>query len=351
MTEQAANKAKPLLDCLRGNQTDKIPFWLMRQAGRYLPEYQEIRKKAGGFLEMCLTPDLACTVTLQPIERFGFDAAILFSDILIVPYALGQSLRFDEGIGPILEPIRDEKAINALKHKDFIAKIAPVLETIHLLKKSLPANKTLIGFAGAPWTVTAYMIEGKTSRDFINGKKLAFAEPEQFQKLLDIITDHTILYLSEQIKAGADCIQIFDSWAGMLDEQSFYKYVIKPTQKIIDTLKSQFPECPIICFPRQAGLMLEIYSQSCAADAISLDSSVPLNTAQKIQKNKIVQGNLDPVWLLEGGKGMENTLIRLLDKLGKDRYIFNLGHGILPQTPTDHVKKLCDIIQNYQKTS
>ena len=351
MTEQTPPTTKPLLNCLRGNKTEKIPFWLMRQAGRYLPEYQEIRKKAGGFLEMCLTPELACAVTLQPIERYDFDAAILFSDILIVPYALGQALRFDEGIGPILEPIRDVNAINALIKNDFMTKIAPVLQTLHLLKKSLPAHKTLIGFAGAPWTVTSYMIEGKTSRDFTNSKKFAFSEPEQFQKLLDIITDNTILYLSEQIKAGADCIQIFDSWAGMLDEQSFYKYVIKPTQKIIDSLKKQFPDCPIICFPRQAGLMLEIYSQSCAADALSLDSSVPIAMAQKIQKNKIIQGNLDPVWLLEGGKGMENALIRLLDKLGKDRYIFNLGHGILPQTPTNHVKKLCDIIQNYQKTS
>ena len=339
---------KPLLDCLRGEKTEKIPFWLMRQAGRYLPEYQEIRKKAGGFMEMCLTPERAAIVTLQPIERFDFDAAILFSDILIVPYGLGQDLRFDEGIGPILTPIRDGTGLAKLDRSNFLSKISPICETLKIIKGKIAHNKTLIGFAGAPWTVASYMVEGKTSRDFTHSKNFAFTKPDQFQILIDLITESTIVYLGEQIKTGADCVQIFDSWAGMLDEFSFNQYVIKPTILIVNALKKQFPTIPIICFPRQAGLMLERYCQAIDADAISLDTSVPIESAKKIQKDKIIQGNLDPVWLVAGGKLMEDAILKLLDSLGKDGYIFNLGHGILPNTPPENVARLSKIIKDYQ---
>ncbi|MDI9349311.1 MAG: uroporphyrinogen decarboxylase [Candidatus Symbiobacter sp.] len=338
---------QPMLARLMGETTEKTPFWLMRQAGRYLPEYQAVRQKAGGFLELCLNPDLASQVTLQPIERFDMDGAILFSDILILAYGLGQNLRFDEGIGPILTPIRDLSGIHALNHSGFESKIAPVLETIKNLKRALTPSKTLIGFAGAPWTVTSYMIEGKTSRDFRHSKQFAFTQPDQFQILLDMVTDHTIIYLTRQIEAGVDCVQIFDSWAGMLDEESFTHFVIKPTQKIISALKTRFPACPIICFPRHAGLLLENFCQACPADAINLDPSVPLDVALKLKETHIVQGNLDPIRLLSGGPDLEKTILRWLDKMGNNRYIFNLGHGILPETPPEHVTRLAKVIKDH----
>jgi uroporphyrinogen decarboxylase len=312
----------------------------MRQAGRYLPEYREVRAKAGDFVTLCLTPDLAAEVTLQPIRRFGMDAAILFSDILLVPRALGQRLSF-ENDGPKLEPVSD---ITSLGTSDR-AMLDPVAEAVRRVRAELPDETTLIGFAGAPWTVATYMVEGGSSRDFHRVKAWSYRDPVGFAALIERITAATFGFLSLQVEAGVEVLQLFDSWAGALSPAGFERWVIAPTKHLVAALKVQFPQVPIIGFPRGAGLLYERYAAETGVDAVSLDTSVPAEFARdRLQRGGAVQGNLDPILLLVGGDAMQRAVTTLRETLGGGPYVFNLGHGILPETPPEHVAELARIL-------
>jgi uroporphyrinogen decarboxylase len=313
----------------------------MRQAGRYLPEYRELREKVGGFLDLCLTPEFAAEATLQPIRRFGLDAAILFSDILIVPYGLGQKLEYRDGEGPVLAPVRSLREFDRLDGRDLAERLAPVWRTVERVKPALGADTALIGFAGGPWTVATYMVEGGASRDFAAVKGWAISDPKGFSVLIDRLVEATILYLRGQITAGADAIQLFDSWAGILCESEFRRWVIEPTKRIVAALRMAFPSLPVIGFPRGAGLMYRAYFRETGVTALGLDPTVPLGVARtNLQAIGPVQGNLDPVTLLEGGAAMAREAATILESLGGGPFIFNLGHGVLPNTPPDHVRRL-----------
>jgi len=321
------------------------PVWLMRQAGRYLPEYRALRAEAGGFLDLVYNPSLAAEITLQPIKRFGFDAAILFSDILVVPHALGCGLRFAEGEGPILETIRDDEALEGLSLGGVSEKFEAVWRTVEGVKNKLPANTALIGFAGAPWTVASYMLEGGSSRDFAVAKRIMWRDPVFFDNLIDLLVEATIAYLDGQVRAGADALQLFDSWAGALPESEFRAWSIEPTKQIVAGIKAKHPKIPVIGFPRGAGPMLESYARETGVDGVSVDSSVPLSIMRALQKQVLVQGNLDPILLVAGGEPLRQAARRLVDGLSGGRHIFNLGHGIVPETPTDHVAALLDEVR------
>lgn len=336
---------KPLVRALQGETLAVPPVWLMRQAGRYLPEYRALRETVGGFLDLCLTPELAAEVTLQPVRRFALDAAILFSDILIVPYALGQALEYRDGEGPVLEPIRSAAAVSALSDADFRDRIAPVWRTVERVKAQLPPATALIGFAGAPWTVASYMIEGGSSRDFAAIKQWAFSDQNSFGDLIDRLVDATIVYLDGQIRAGAEVLQLFDSWAGVLPETAFRRWVIEPTKKIVGALRAAHPQVPIIGFPRGAGLMYRAYFAETGVTALSIDQMVPLDMArQTLQPLGTVQGNLDPLLLVIGGAAMAEAARQVVAALGAVPFIFNLGHGVLPTTPPDHVQALIELV-------
>lgn len=337
---------KPLLRVLQGEILDPPPVWLMRQAGRYLPEYREVRSQAGGFLNLCYTPDLAGEVTLQPIRRFGFDGAILFSDILVVPHALGQKVWFEEGRGPCLEPLRGVQDLANLDSGQLEERLRPVFATVSLLRRSLPEETTLIGFAGAPWTVASYMIEGGSSRDFLKAKRWAYSDPEGFEQLISLLVEATSGYLLAQIEAGAEAIQIFDSWAGVWPESEFRRWCLDPLKEIIRRVKAVRPEVPIIAFPRGAGLLYAAVADEAGADALSLDTTVPLEWARDVLQPKVaLQGNLDPAALLAGGAAQEEAVDRILDVLGSGRFIFNLGHGIDKHTPIENVTRLVEQIR------
>jgi len=340
---------KPLLRMLSGGPVGSAgapPIWLMRQAGRYLPEYRALRTKAPSFLDFCFTPDLAVEATLQPIRRFGFDAAIMFSDILVIPHALGQAVRFAEGHGPLLEPIRsaaDMQRLSALGLRD---RLAPVFETLRRLSAELPAQTTLIGFAGAPWTVASYMIEGAGGSDFVNAKRMAYGEPQLFAGLIDLLVESTIDYLTAQIEAGAEVLQLFDSWSGALAEPERRRWSLEPLTRITQRLKALHPEIPVILFPRGAGLLYGDFARTSGAAGLSLDSSLPLDwAAAELQPHLAVQGNLDPILLLTGGAALDREVKRILAGLGDGRFIFNLGHGILPETPIAHVERLLELVR------
>ncbi len=343
---------KPLLAALLGKAQKRVPFWLMRQAGRYLPEYREVREKAGGFFELVFDPDLAAEVTMQPVRRFGTDGAILFSDILVIPKALGQDVAFKEGEGPSLRPVRDEAALSLLNTKNFNATINPVGDTLvkvgQMLKTEGFAKTALIGFAGSPWTIACYMVEGGSSKDFIHVKGWAYRDPVGFGKLIDVITDATIKYLSLQIECGAEAVQLFDSWAGVLDEPLFRKWVINPTAVITRKLRATYPHIPVIGFPRGAGRMYQDYAQSTDVFAVGLDQTVPLKWAATLQAVKPVQGNLDPVCLLSGGDALYLAAEQILGSLWAGPFVFNLGHGILKETPPEHVTQLAEMIRGWQ---
>ena len=339
---------KPLLRVLRGETLDTPPVWLMRQAGRYLPEYREVRDKVGGFLDLCYSPALAAEVTLQPIRRFGFDAAILFADILVVPDALGQSVRFEEGEGPKLEPIRNVGGLGGLRLEGIHDRLAPVYETVSRLSESLPENTALIGFAGSPWTVASYMVEGASSRDFVHARGWALEDPDGFERLIGIIGNATVEYLCRQVEAGAEILQLFDSWAGVLAQDEFQRWVVEPTARLTAAVKKRHPGVPIIGFPRSAGLLYEDYVANAGVDAISLDSAVPLDWAVKrLQARLPVQGNLDPLLLLAGGDAMERGIREILTALSGGPFIFNLGHGIIKETPLDHVSRLMEVVRDW----
>lgn len=342
---------KLFLDALKGKRPKRVPFWMMRQAGRYLPEYRALRAEAGGFLDMVYNPEFACEVTLQPIRRNGMDAAILFSDILVIPQALGQDLTFTAGEGPRLDPIRNESGLKILNSGNVDEVLNPVYETVARIREGLERegfNETaLIGFAGAPWTVATYMVEGGSSKEFAHVKGWAIRDPAGFQKLNDLVTEATIHYLSRQVEAGAEALQLFDSWAGVLDETQFERWVIAPTKKIVAALKAEYPEIPLIGFPRGAGFLYERYAQETGVDALGLDPSVPLAEAVRLQKICPVQGNLDPVCLLAGGPALETRTREILDALSGGSFVFNLGHGVIKDTPPDHAGELAAIIKGY----
>ncbi|NBC96974.1 MAG: uroporphyrinogen decarboxylase [Deinococcus-Thermus bacterium] len=331
------------LDVLAGRPVDRPPFWYMRQAGRYLPEYRAVRAEAGSFLDLCFDPARACEVTLQPLRRYGMDAAILFSDILVIPHALGQPLAYVEGEGPKLDPVVDAAALGRLDAGRLHDVLGPVYETVERVRAGLPDGTALIGFAGAPWTVATYMVEGGGSRDFPATKRFAYGDPEGFQRLIDLLVSSTIDYLDRQIAAGAQAVQIFDTWAGALPESGFERWVIAPAKAIVAELKRRHPTTPVIGFPRGAGVLYGRYAAQTGIDALGLDTAVPPGwAAEALQPHVVVQGNLDPVMLVAGGDAMLAEAERIRGALAGGRHIVNLGHGILQQTPPDHVAALSE---------
>ena len=347
---ELANAPKPiksLLQVLNGETVTPPPIWLMRQAGRYLPEYRGLRKQAKTFLDFCYTPELVIEATLQPIRRFSLDAAIIFSDILVVPDALGQEVAFIEGGGPRLDPLRTAGGLKKLKLNAAEVRLRPIYEMIAQLRETLAPEVSLIGFAGAPWTLAAYMIEGKTSRDFLKAKKLAATEPEFFVKLLDLLVDAVSEHLIRQAKAGADAVQLFDSWAGVLSPKEFAAYSVEPTRAIIQNLQAAVPKTPVIGFPRGAGPLYKDYVKRSGVGGIGIDAAVsPEWAAAELQTGACVQGNLDPEALAEGGDRMHRETMRILGALGSGPLIFNLGHGIIPKTPPEHVSELLEIVRS-----
>ncbi|AVM75507.1 uroporphyrinogen decarboxylase [Magnetospirillum gryphiswaldense] len=340
---------KPFLRALAGETITPPPFWLMRQAGRYLPEYRATRTQAGSFLDLCYNPELAVEVTLQPLRRYGFDAAILFSDILVVPDGLGQGVAFKEGEGPVLTPIRSARDLDGLDISGLHDRMAPVYATVAGLSKAIPATTALIGFSGAPWTVATYMIEGGGSKDFSQAKKLMWAEPETFARLMELLIEATGQYLIRQIDAGAEAIQIFDTWAGALPETEFRRWVIEPARRLVERIHSERPGVPVIGFPRGAGILYEAYVTETKVDGVSLDSSVPLDWAARVLQPKCtVQGNLDPILLVAGGDALDAGIDRVLNTLGKGPFIFNLGHGIIPPTPPENVARLAQRVKAFK---
>ncbi len=353
--QRCDQRNKPFLDVLQGGKSKRVPFWFMRQAGRYLPEYRALRASKNGFLDMAMDVKAATEVTLQPIRRYGMDAAIIFSDILVIPYALGQSLDFVAGEGPKLDPIRDGEVIAKLHDRDFEAKLTPVYEALSQVRFGLRSegfNQTaLIGFAGSPWTVATYMVEGGSSKDFLNTKIFAALKPDEFQKLIDILVHYTSIYLIKQIEAGAESVQLFDSWAGVLDEESFERWVIAPNKEIVKRVRAAHPQTPIIGFPKGAGQNYSRYVEQTGVSAVGLDTQMSLKWAVENLQNLVpLQGNLDPVLLLIGGKAMEEGVLKILDELSGGPFIFNLGHGIIKETPPEHVEHLSKLIKDYPRS-
>ena len=336
--------AKPLLETVRGTRQPRPPLWIMRQAGRYLPEYRAIREKVGSFLELCYTPTLAAEVTLQPLRRFELDAAILFSDILVIPDALGQSVRFETGEGPQLEPITPE-GLGKLRPDGLLDHLAPVLETLQRVKSELAPDKTLIGFCGSPWTVATYMIAGHGSPDQAAARIFALQQPDAFSRLIDILIEASVAYLVAQFKAGADVVQLFESWALNLDERQFAAYVIEPNRRIVAGVRAQIPDAPIIGFPRGAAAMLPAYVAQTGVDALGLDYMTPIAIGRTLPSTLPVQGNLDPLRLLAGGPQMESRIEEIIAGFASRPHIFNLGHGIVPETPIAHVERLVEIVK------
>lgn len=333
------NKPRKLMAVLEGERQDVPPVWMMRQAGRYLPEYRQIRKEAGSFLDLCYNPDLATEVTMQPIRRFGFDAAILFSDILVIPDALGQTVRFEEGRGPVLDPLADSD-LKMLKPENAESHLKPVIDAVSQIRSVLSEETSLLGFCGAPWTVATYMIAGQSTSDQSPARLFAYRKPAEFESLLKLLSDVSAEYLVRQLQAGADAVQIFDSWSGVLDEDQFEQWCIRPVKRIVDKVRSVVPDAKIIGFPKGAASHYEHYRQKTGVDVLGLDWTVPLDFAAKLQKTGAVQGNLDPLRLIAGGRALEEGVDAILDSLGDGPLVFNLGHGITPDTPIAHVDEM-----------
>lgn len=337
------------LETLAGRRFATPPIWLMRQAGRYLPEYRAVRATTKSFLEFCYTPDKAVEVTLQPIRRFGFDAAIIFSDILVVPDALGQKVWFEEGEGPKLEALTDPAQFGKLSRARLGDFLAPVYEAIRRTRAALPKETALLGFAGAPFTLACYMIEGSGSRDFAKVKKWAYAHPESFGLLIDLLVDSVVDHLSNQVDAGADAVQLFDSWAGVLPEEQLFRWSLDPLVRIAKGLRERHPSVPIIAFPRAVGPAALMYRRPDSFSALSIDTGIGAHWAAKeLQPHICLQGNLDPIMLVAGGAALEREARRILDKLGHGSFVFNLGHGVVPQTPPEHVAQLVEIVRTWK---
>jgi uroporphyrinogen decarboxylase len=343
---------KIFLQALNKQPLNRPPFWFMRQAGRYLPEYRKLRKDTPNFLSFCYTPALTVEAALQPLRRFKPDAAILFSDILVIPDGLGQPVQFEEGVGPILEPLRSVNDLSVLKPARVLDHLEPVFESVRTLSAALPEDVALIGFAGSPWTVAYYMVEGRSGQDGSTVKAWAQEDPDGFQKLIDILVSVTTNYLLKQIENGVEVIQLFDSWSGLLEAEQFERWIIKPTREIIAGLKKVFPHTPVIGFPRGAGTQTFSYADQTGIDAISLDSDIaPVWARDHLQSLCPVQGNLDNQALRSGGDPLERETMHILQTLSDGPFIFNLGHGILPDTPPDHVIQVADIVRGYSHSS
>lgn len=335
---------KPLLAVLKGGKARKTPLWLMRQAGRYLPEYRALRAEKGGFLDLVQDPDAAAEVTLQPIRRFGFDGAILFSDILMVPFALGQDLRFEAGEGPRLSPPLVDSALAGLDSAR--GRLNPVYATVEKVADCLPETTTFLGFAGSPWTVATYMVAGQGSKDQGEARRLAYGDPAAFQAIVDAISGLTVDYLSRQVESGVEAVQLFDSWAGSLSPAQFERWVIAPTAALVAAFKARHPGTPVVGFPKGAGGKLAAYARETGVDAIGLDETVDSAWAHRILPPGLpVQGNLDPLALIAGGEALETAVGRILSSLAERPHIFNLGHGILPDTPISNVEKLIELVR------
>jgi uroporphyrinogen decarboxylase len=331
---------KKLLNVLAGKHETVPPIWLMRQAGRYLPEYRMVREKAGGFLDLCFNPELAAEVTLQPVRRFGFDAAILFSDILVVPLALGRKVEFQVGEGPKLEPL-DAAGLSGLRETIDTRVVAPVYETVRRVKALLGNNTALIGFCGAPWTVATYMIAGGATPDQAPARLLAYRDPDNFVQLINRLVEASVEYLVGQLEAGAEVVQIFDTWAGVLGPNQFERWCIAPTQKIVEGVRRRIPVAKIIGFPRGAGAMALPYVEMTGVSAIGIDWAFERAIARDTLQPRVpVQGNVDPLALLAGGTALDREVDDVMKELGSGPLIFNLGHGILPETPIAHVERM-----------
>ena len=336
-----------LLDTLRGKSGPRPPVWLMRQAGRYLPEYRALRAEKGGFLELVHDSEAAAEITLQPIRRFGFDGAILFSDILVIPHALGQDLAFLEGEGPHLSPPLVDAALGSLEAVP--ERLAPIYRTVRLVREQLGTDTTLLGFAGSPWTVATYMIAGQGSRDQQAARVMAYRDPLALQAILEAIVAASVDYLSGQIVAGAEAVQLFDSWAGSLAPAEFERWVVAPNAAIVAALKVRHPRVPVIGFPKGAGEKLPAYARETGVDAVGIDETIdPLWAARELPAAMPVQGNLDPLLLLAGGGELEVAARRILDAFAGRPHVFNLGHGIDKETPIAHVERLLATVRGWQ---
>jgi uroporphyrinogen decarboxylase len=338
-------RGKPLLRALRGETVRPIPYWLMRQAGRYLPEYRALRERAGSFLDLCYTPALAAEATLQPIRRFGMDGAILFSDILLVPQAMGQKLWFEPTGGPKLAAVRNRSDVEQLSLDQFESQLAPVYAAIRAVVPQLPAETTLLGFAGAPWTVATYMIEGGSSREFATILDRAMHGDAGFDAMIEKLIEATARHLLAEITAGVEAVQLFDTWAGIVPEAEFDRLVIAPTRRIVEQVHRAYPDVPVIGFPRGIGTRYRRYFAETGIDALSLDAETALETAQDLQSLGAVQGNLDPKRLVAGGSAFEEAVTGILDALDSGPFVFNLGHGVVPETPVAHVARLGELIR------
>src|ERR1700742_4170282 len=340
---------KPFIEVLAGRRQAPLPIWMMRQAGRYLPEYRELRAKAGGFLDLCFTPELAAEVTLQPIRRFHFDAAIIFSDILVIPYALGRSVRFEVGEGPRLDPLDTPDKVATLSRAADFTTLEPVYEALRRVRRELDPTIALIGFCGAPWTVATYMVAGQGTPDQAPARMMAYREPDAFARIIDTLVENSIQYLLGQLKAGADALQIFDTWAGVLPPREFRRWSIEPTRRIVDGVRRQVPDARIIGFPRGAGALLPDYVEATGVDAVSIDwAAEPSLIRERVQSRVAVQGNLDPLALIAGGAALDQAVDDVLANYAGGRLIFNLGHGIQPETPIVHVEQMIARVRAYR---
>ena len=340
---------KPFIEVLSGRRQPVPPVWMMRQAGRYLPEYRDLRAKAGGFLDLCFTPEYAAEVTLQPIRRFNFDAAIIFSDILVIPYALGRAVRFEAGEGPRLDPLDTPEQVATLTKQADFTKIEPVYEALRRVRGELDPKIALIGFCGAPWTVATYMVAGRGTPDQAPARMMAYRHPAAFADIIDVLVENSIHYLVGQLKAGAEVLQIFDTWAGVLPPREFEQWSIKPTKRIVAGVRKQVPDAKIIGFPRGAGAQLPAYVEATGVDAVSIDwAAEPSLIRERVQNRIAVQGNLDPLALIAGGAALDRAVDDVLSSYAAGRLIFNLGHGILPETPIAHVEQMLRRVRAYK---
>ncbi len=339
---------RPFVEVLAGHRQPVPPVWMMRQAGRYLPEYREVRAKAGGFLDLCFTPEFAAEVTLQPIRRFNFDAAIIFSDILVIPYALGRSVRFEAGEGPRLDPLDTPDKVGALSSSGDLAKLEPVFEALRRVRRELDSSIALIGFCGAPWTVATYMVAGQGTPDQAPARMMAYRHPDAFAKIIDVLVDNSVRYLLGQLDAGADVLQIFDTWAGVLPPREFQRWSVEPTRRIVEGVRAKVPRAKIIGFPRGAAALLPEYIAATGVDAVSIDwVAEPSLIRERVQTRVAVQGNLDPLALIAGGAALDRAVDDVLTNYASGRLIFNLGHGIQPETPIEHVEQMVRRVRAY----
>lgn len=340
---------KPFLEVLSGRRQPVPPLWMMRQAGRYLPEYRELRAKAGSFLDLCFTPEFAAEVTMQPIRRFNFDAAIIFSDILVIPHALGRSVRFEAGEGPRLDPLDTPDKVATLAEEADFSKLEPVFEALRRVRHELDPKIALIGFCGAPWTVATYMVAGQGTPDQAPARMMAYRHPDAFAKIINTIVENSIVYLLRQLEAGADVLQIFDTWAGVLPPREFQRWSVEPTRRIVEGVRKKVPGAKIIGFPRGAGALLPSYVEATGVDGVSIDwATEPSLIREKVQSRVAVQGNLDPLVLIAGGVALDRAVDDVLANYAGGRLIFNLGHGIQPETPIAHVEQMVKRVRAYR---